>query len=90
VGITELYAQKNPEAKLAIVRKDAAAAKTLYVGDGISRKAVTERLGLSWGEESQAVVRVRQRSAVVTRMANWGFAAKIKGCVSHSAENSAR
>src|SRR3984893_12762596 len=36
VGITGIYAQKIPEDKLAIVRKEAAAAKTLYVGDGIN------------------------------------------------------
>jgi heavy metal translocating P-type ATPase len=36
VGITEIYAQKSPEDKLAIVRKETAAAKTLYVGDGIN------------------------------------------------------
>jgi heavy metal translocating P-type ATPase len=36
VGITEIYAQKSPEEKLAIVREETAAAKTLYVGDGIN------------------------------------------------------
>ena len=36
VGITEIHAQKNPEDKLAIVRRETAAAKTLYVGDGIN------------------------------------------------------
>ena len=36
VGITEIYAQKSPEEKLTIVRKETAAAKTLYVGDGIN------------------------------------------------------
>ena len=36
VGITEIYAQKSPEEKLAIVHKETAAAKTLYVGDGIN------------------------------------------------------
>ena len=46
VGITEVYAQKSPEDKLAIVRKETASAKTLYVGDGIND---TEDLGLgSW------------------------------------------
>jgi P-type E1-E2 ATPase len=34
VGITEIYAQQSPEEHLAIVRKETAAAKTLYVGDG--------------------------------------------------------
>jgi len=36
VGITEIYAEKSPEEKLAIVRKETAKAKTLYVGDGIN------------------------------------------------------
>ena len=36
VGITEVYAQKSPEEKLAIVRQETARAKTLYVGDGIN------------------------------------------------------
>ena len=36
VGITEIYAEKSPEEKLLIVRKESAAAKTLYVGDGIN------------------------------------------------------
>jgi heavy metal translocating P-type ATPase len=36
VGITEIFAQKSPEEKLAIVRAETAKAKTLYVGDGIN------------------------------------------------------
>jgi heavy metal translocating P-type ATPase len=36
VGITEIFAQQSPEEKLAIVRKETATAKTLYVGDGIN------------------------------------------------------
>jgi heavy metal translocating P-type ATPase len=36
VGITEIHAQKSPEEKLEIVRKEMATAKTLYVGDGIN------------------------------------------------------
>ncbi len=36
VGITEIYAQRSPEEKLAIVRGETAKAKTLYVGDGIN------------------------------------------------------
>ena len=36
VGITEVFAQQSPEEKLAIVRKETEAAKTLYVGDGIN------------------------------------------------------
>ena len=36
VGITEVFAQQSPEEKLAIVRRETAAAGTLYVGDGIN------------------------------------------------------
>lgn len=36
VGITEVYAEKSPEEKLAIVRTETAKAKTLYVGDGVN------------------------------------------------------
>jgi heavy metal translocating P-type ATPase len=36
VGITEVHAQQSPEEKLAIVRRETAAARTLYVGDGIN------------------------------------------------------
>jgi P-type E1-E2 ATPase len=36
VGITEIFSQQSPEEKLVIVRRETAAAKTLYVGDGIN------------------------------------------------------
>ena len=36
VGIHETYSQQSPEEKLAIVRRETRAAKTLYVGDGIN------------------------------------------------------
>lgn len=36
VGITEIYAGKSPEEKLAIVKKETGAHKTLFVGDGIN------------------------------------------------------
>ncbi len=36
VGISLVYGQKSPEEKLEIVRKETAANKTLYVGDGIN------------------------------------------------------
>jgi heavy metal translocating P-type ATPase len=36
VGITEILAEQSPEEKLAIVRRETAAARTLYVGDGIN------------------------------------------------------
>ena len=36
VGISEIYAGKSPEEKLAIVRSEMAKSPTLYVGDGIN------------------------------------------------------
>jgi heavy metal translocating P-type ATPase len=54
VGITEIYAQKSPEEKLAIVRQETAAAKTLYVGDGINDAPamMAATVGMSIGQNS--------------------------------------
>ena len=54
VGITEIYAQKSPEDKLAIVRKETAAAKTLYVGDGINDAPamMAATVGMAMGQNS--------------------------------------
>ncbi len=54
VGITEIYAQQKPEDKLAIVRKETAAAKTLYVGDGINDAPamLAATVGMAIGQNS--------------------------------------
>jgi heavy metal translocating P-type ATPase len=54
VGIPEIYAQKSPEEKLAIVRKETAAAKTLYVGDGINDAPamMAATVGMAIGQNS--------------------------------------
>ena len=54
VGINEIYAQKSPEEKLAIVRKETAAAKTLYVGDGINDAPamMAATVGMAIGQNS--------------------------------------
>jgi heavy metal translocating P-type ATPase len=54
VGITEIYAQQSPEDKLAIVRKETAAAKTLYVGDGINDAPamMAATVGMAIGQNS--------------------------------------
>jgi P-type E1-E2 ATPase len=54
VGITEIHAQQSPEQKLAIVRKETAAAKTLYVGDGINDAPamMAATVGMAIGQNS--------------------------------------
>ncbi len=54
VGIAEIYAQKSPEEKLAIVRKETSAAKTLYVGDGINDAPamMAATVGMAIGQNS--------------------------------------
>jgi P-type E1-E2 ATPase len=54
VGITEIYAQKTPEEKLAIVRQQTAVAKTLYVGDGINDAPamMAATVGMAIGQNS--------------------------------------
>lgn len=54
VGITEIHAQKSPEEKLAIVRRETSAAKTLYVGDGINDAPamMAATVGMAIGQNS--------------------------------------
>jgi heavy metal translocating P-type ATPase len=54
VGITEVYARQSPEDKLAIVRKETAAAKSLYVGDGINDAPamMAATVGMAIGQNS--------------------------------------
>jgi len=54
VGITEIYAEQKPEEKVAIVRKETATAKTLYVGDGINDAPamLAATVGMAIGESS--------------------------------------
>ncbi len=54
VGIADMYAEQSPEEKLAIVRKETAAAKTLYVGDGINDAPamMAATVGIAIGQNS--------------------------------------
>jgi heavy metal translocating P-type ATPase len=54
VGITEIYAEQSPEEKLTIVRRETAAAKTLYVGDGINDAPamMAATVGMAIGQNS--------------------------------------
>ncbi|MEO8099452.1 MAG: HAD-IC family P-type ATPase [Acidobacteriota bacterium] len=54
VGVTEVFAGQSPEEKLAIVRRETAAAQTLYVGDGINDTPamMAATVGIAIGQNS--------------------------------------
>lgn len=54
VGITEIHAAKSPEEKVAIVRKEAAQAPTLFLGDGINDAPAMQAatVGVAFGVQS--------------------------------------
>lgn len=54
VGVRQIHAGKTPEEKLQIVRAETAAAKTLYVGDGINDAPamMAATVGLAIGQNS--------------------------------------
>jgi heavy metal translocating P-type ATPase len=68
VGITEIYAQKSPEEKVDIVRKETVKAKSLYVGDGINDAPamMAATVGMSIGQNSD----VTSEAAAVVVMDN--------------------
>ncbi|MGH9703765.1 MAG: heavy metal translocating P-type ATPase [Candidatus Acidiferrales bacterium] len=54
VGISEVHAGKSPEEKVAIVKKEAAHSKTLFVGDGINDAPalMAATVGVAFGSAS--------------------------------------
>jgi heavy metal translocating P-type ATPase len=54
VGVSEVYAEQSPEQKLARVRRETAAANTLYVGDGINDAPamMAATVGMAIGQNS--------------------------------------
>ncbi|MEO8495293.1 MAG: heavy metal translocating P-type ATPase, partial [Planctomycetota bacterium] len=54
VGVGEVFAEKSPEEKLAIVRQETAAADTLFVGDGINDAPalMAATVGIAFGQNS--------------------------------------
>jgi P-type E1-E2 ATPase len=54
VGITEVHAETSPEEKLAIVREESKAARTLFVGDGINDAPamMAATVGMAIGQNS--------------------------------------
>jgi heavy metal translocating P-type ATPase len=68
VGISEIHSEQSPEQKLAIVRHETAAAKTLYVGDGINDAPamMAATVGMAVGQNSD----VTAEAADVVAMEN--------------------
>src|SRR5205823_2739013 len=68
VGGNDIHAEQSPEQKLAIVRQETAAAKTLYVGDGINDAPamMAATVGMAVGQNSD----VTAEAADVVAMEN--------------------
>jgi P-type E1-E2 ATPase len=68
VGISEVHAEQSPEEKLAIVRRETATTKTLYVGDGINDAPamMAATVGMAVGQNSD----VTAEAADVVAMEN--------------------
>ena len=62
IGIDEIYAEKSPEEKVAIVRRETAHSKTLFIGDGINDAPamVTATVGVAFGKTSDVAIEAAQ------------------------------
>lgn len=69
VGITEVHASKSPEEKVEIVKREAARAKTLFVGDGINDAPalLAATVGVAFGTASD--ITAEAADAVVLELA---------------------
>ena len=69
VGITEVYAGKNPEEKVAIVKEETARDKTLFVGDGINDAPalMAATVGVAFGSASD--ITTEAADAVILELA---------------------
>ena len=61
VGISEVYASKSPEEKVAIVKEEASHSKTLFVGDGINDAPALMAATVGWHLVRQATLPPKQR-----------------------------
>jgi len=54
VSITQIYAEASPEDKVAIVRRETAEEKTLFIGDGINDAPalMAATVGIAFGQHS--------------------------------------
>ena len=70
VGITEIHAEQSPEDKLAIVRRETALAKTLYVGDGINDAPamMAATVGMAVGQNSDVTAEAADVVAMVNSL----------------------
>jgi heavy metal translocating P-type ATPase len=66
VGISEVYAEQSPEEKMAIVRRETAEDKTLYVGDGINDAPamMAATVGMAVGQHSDVTAEAADVVAV--------------------------
>ena len=62
VSITEIHADTSPEEKVAIVRRETKAAKTVFVGDGINDAPalMTATVGIAFGRQSDVTAEAAQ------------------------------